>query len=118
MRGRASEVVKTLARRITDICAVQETRWRGCSTGMVTAEQCWYKFLWSKDKSDYGGVGVLVAEKWMEKIISVDRTSSRKMSLRILIDIKILYINSSYDLQTRLSESEKDSFFLNLPSSM
>ena len=40
MRGRASEVVKTLARRITDICAVQETRWRGCSTGMVTAEQC------------------------------------------------------------------------------
>ena len=115
MRGRASEVVKTLARRITDICAVQETRWRGCSTGMVTAEQCWYKFLWSKDN---GGVGILVAEKWMEKIISVDRTSSRKMSLRILIDIKILYINSSYDLQTRLSESEKDSFFLNLPSSM
>ena len=32
MHGRASEIVETLAKRRTDICAVQETRWRGCST--------------------------------------------------------------------------------------
>ena len=114
MRGRASEIVESLARRRIDICAVQETRWRGCSTRMITGKHCRYKFLWSGDTSGFGGVGILVVEKWIEKIISVDRTSSRQMSLRLLIGRKILYILSSYAPQAGLSESEKDTFFFNL----
>ena len=47
-------------------------------------------------------------------MISVDRTSSRQMSLRLLIGWKILYILSSYAPQAGLSESEKDTFFFNL----
>ena len=47
MRGKASEIVETLARRRIDICAVQETCWRGCSTRMITGKHCKYKFLWS-----------------------------------------------------------------------
>ena len=113
MHGRASEIVETLARRRIDICAVQETRWRGCSTRMITGKHCRNKFLWSGDTSDFGGVGILVAEKWVEKIISVDRTSSRQMSLRLLIGRKILYIISSYAPQSGLSESKKDTFFFN-----
>ena len=39
MHGKGSEIVETLeyqfSRRRTDICAVQETRWRGCSTTMI-----------------------------------------------------------------------------------
>ena len=58
----------------------------------------------------------MVAEKWVEKIISVDRTSCRQMSLRLLIGRKILYIISSYASQLGLSESEKDAFFFNLLS--
>ena len=107
MDGRASEIVETLARRRIDICAVQETRWRGCSTRMITGKHCRYKFLWSGDTSGFGGVGILVAEKWAEKTISVDRTSSRQMSFRLLIGRKILYI-ISYAPQSGLSESEKD----------
>ena len=95
MHGRASEIVETLAKRRIHICAVQETRWRGCSTRMITGKHCRYKFLWSGDKSGFGGVGILVAEKWVEKIISVDRTSSWQMSLRLLIGRKIFYIISS-----------------------
>ena len=38
----------------------------------------------------FGGVGILVAEKWVEKIISSDRTSSRQICLRVLIGRKIL----------------------------
>ena len=61
MRGRASEIVETLARRRIDICAVQETRWRGCSTRMITGKHCRYKFLWSGDTSGFGDVGIFVA---------------------------------------------------------
>ena len=66
MRDRASEIIETLVRKI-DICAVQETRWRGCSTRMITEKHCRYKFLRSGDTSGFGGVGILVAEKWVEK---------------------------------------------------
>ena len=38
MRGKASEIVETLAGRRIDICAVQETRWRGCPTRMITSK--------------------------------------------------------------------------------
>ena len=104
IHDRASEIVETLARRRISICAVQETHWRGCSTRMITGKHCRHKFLWSGDTSDFGGVGILVAEKWVEKIISADRTSSRQMSLRLLIGRKILYIISSYAPQLGLSE--------------
>ena len=110
MRGKASEIVETLARRRIDICAVQETRWTVCSTRMITGKHCRYKFLWYGDKSGFEGVDILVAGKWVEKIISVDRTSCRQMSLRLLISRKILYIILSYALQSRLPESEKDTF--------
>ena len=66
----------------------------------------------------FGGVGILVAEKWVEKIISADRTSSRQMCLRVLIGRKILSIISYYTPQSGLSESKKDTFFFNLPSSI
>ena len=104
MYDKASEIVETLARRRIDICAVQETRLRGCSTRMITGKHCRCKFLWSGDTSGFGGVGILVAEKWVEKIISVDRTSCWQMSLRLLIGRKILYIISSYAPQSGLSD--------------
>ena len=84
MHGRAIEVVETLARKRTDICAVQETHSRDCSTQMITGKHCRYKILWSGDNSGLGEVDILVAEKWIKKIISVDITSSQHMSLLLL----------------------------------
>ena len=89
MHGKASEIVETVARRRIDICAVQETCWRGCSTRMITGKHCRFKCLRSGGKSGFEGVGILLPEKWVEKIISVDRTSCLQMSLRLLIGSKI-----------------------------
>ena len=114
MRGRASEVVETLTRRKVDICAAQETRWKASSTRMISGKDSRYKFLWSGDDSGYGGVGILVAEKWIDKIISVERTNNRQMAIRLLIGRKILYVISGYAPQVGLPEKEKDDFFFNL----
>lgn len=76
MQNCATKVVETLAKRRIYTFAVQETRWSGCSTLMITGKHWRYKFLWSDDNSGFGGVCILVAEKWIEKIISVDRTVS------------------------------------------
>ena len=85
---------------------------------MITGKHCRYKFLWSRDNSSFEGVGILVAEKWIERTTAVDRNSSQKMSLRLLIGRKILYIISSYAPQSRLSECEKGNFLFSLLSSI
>ena len=79
MSGRAGEVVETLERRKIDICCVQETRWRGGSARMITGKENRYKFFWIGDASGFGGVGVLVVEKWIENVLDIDRIDSRKL---------------------------------------
>ena len=79
MQGRPCDVVEALARKITNICTIQETRRTGCSAWVIIGKHCRYKFLWSGNNSGFGGVGTLVAEKWIEKTISVDWTSSQQM---------------------------------------
>ena len=84
MSGRANEVVEMLTRREVDVCCVQETRWRGGSARKIQGKDSVYKFYWCGDQSGYGGVGVLVAEKWIDNVISVARPSHRCIQIRIL----------------------------------
>ena len=114
MRGRANEVVETLGRRNTDICCIQESRWKGCSVRLIKAKDFTYKFIWSGDSSGFQGVGILIEKKWIDKIISVVRVDHRIIHIRILIGKLIINIFSVYAPQTGLSTEEKDSFYTNL----
>src|SRR5580698_10509683 len=57
------EVVDMLERRNIDICCLQETRWKG-SKAKVMGD---YKFYWIGCKEGLAGVGVMVAERWVDK---------------------------------------------------
>ena len=65
MRGRASEV-ETIGLRRIDVCCVQKSRWKGCSARLISAKGFKCKFIWSGDNSDFGGVGVLHKENWID----------------------------------------------------
>ena len=84
MGGRASEVVETIGRRRINICCVQESRWNGCSARLISAKGFRFKFIWSRDILVFGGVGVLLNENWIDKVISVVRLNHRIMSVPIL----------------------------------
>ena len=80
LKKRSSEVVETLARRRADICSVQEHRWAG---GIEANQTClmkgknWnYKFYWCGNQMGLGDVGLLLAEKWTEKVFDVKRQNS------------------------------------------
>ena len=96
MHGRANEISETLERRGVDICCVQETRWRGGSARMISGKSSHYKFFWSGDDSGVGGVGVLLAEKWTEKVISVDRIDHRLITMRILVGKLVVSLLCAY----------------------
>ena len=85
MRGRSSEVVETNTRRKIDICTLQEVRWKGGSARMITGKDSKYKFFWVRNNSGTDGVGVRLAEKWIEKVINVDRISDRILVIKLLV---------------------------------
>ena len=64
----------------------------------------------SGDNSGFGGVGVLLNENWIDKIIFVVILNHRIMSVGILVGKSIINIFSVYAPQTGLSVVEKDSF--------
>ena len=55
LRGRASEVVETISRRNVDICCLQEVRWRGAGTRLITSKDTKYKLFWGGNKEGSSG---------------------------------------------------------------
>ena len=100
MRGRSSEIVETITRRNIDLCCVQDGRWRGASAGPMTGKDSKYKFFWVGNDHGLSGVGVLLAEKWVDKVHDIRRVSDRIILIKLLVEDAIL-----------TEESAKDAFY-------
>ena len=109
MRGRSSEIVETITRRNIDLCCVQEVRWRGASAR--------HKFFWVGNNQGTSGVGVLLAEKWVDKVYDIKRVSDRIMLIKLLVGEAVLTVLSVYAPQTGLEEFTKDAFYDSLQMS-
>ena len=77
MSKRSGEVVDMAARRRLDFCCLQETRWKGETARVLGAEGARYKFIWKGCEQGTSGVGVLVAERWIDDVIEVRSVSER-----------------------------------------
>ena len=73
LRRRVCEVVETLSRRKVDVCCIQEIRYRGGNCRTIKGKDTRYKLYWSGNNKDTAGVGVFVAEEWIEKVFEVQR---------------------------------------------
>src|SRR5664279_5463849 len=81
MRGRSGEIVKMMETRRLDFCCLQETRWKGGNARTIGS--C--KFFWIGCEEGISGVGILVAEKWIEDVIEVKRINDILMVLRVRV---------------------------------
>jgi exonuclease III len=111
MNGRSGEVADMAARRRLDFCCLQETRWKGDGATLLGKKGAMYKFLWAGGKEGLAGVGILVAEKWIEKVIEVKCISERIMVLRVTVGKSVLNIVSVYAPQVGRSTEEKEEFY-------
>ena len=50
---------------------------------MVTGKDSIYKFFWVAHSVDTGGVGILLPEKWIEKVIDVNRVNERIIVIKV-----------------------------------
>ena len=114
LRGRASEVVETVSRRNIDICCLQEVRWRGAGTRTITGKDTQYKLFWIGNQEGNGGVSVMLAEKWIQKVIHVNRVNDRLMLLKVLVGKRVVTIISTYAPQQGLRDDAKEKLYADL----
>ena len=115
LNQKEAEVVETLTRRRIDICSIQEHRLVGGTEDnqarVIAGKDSKYKLYWSGCQQGIGGVGILLAEKWVDKVIRVKRFSDRIMLLRLIIGSVIFTFFSIYAPQAVLPEAQKVSFY-------
>ena len=114
LNERENEVVETITRRKIDICCLQETNLAESGARIITGKDSEYKLFWAGNKDGIKGVGILIAEKWINKVIQVIRPSDRLLILKILVGKKVLTIVSPYAPQQGLNEEAKDLFYASL----
>ena len=76
------EISETLKRRCVDICCVQEVRWKGEGARMIGNG---FKFLWSGSSKAVNGVGVIVVNWLIGKIVEVERYNDRVIRSILLL---------------------------------
>ena len=96
MVSRSGEVVDALHRRQIDFGCAQETRWKGENSRMIGANGRRYKFFWQGCNKGTAGVGVFIAERWIDSVVNVVRVNERIMYVKLVIGKQIVNIVSAY----------------------
>jgi len=60
----------------------------------------------AEEKQD--GIGIFVAEKWVDSVVSVERHSKRVLNLRMVLDNCLLNVLTVYAPHSGKSEEEKE----------
>ena len=108
MSGKWGEISATLKRRCIDICCLQEVRWKGLGAKMIGNG---FKFLWIGGCKAENGVGVIVANWLLGKVVGVERYNDRVMKANIIIGNIVWEIVTCYCPQAGRSVNEKEEFY-------
>ena len=107
-------MVEMADRRRLDFYCLQEARWKGNGANCVRIlreEGSRYKLLWVGCKDGIAGVGVLVAERWIDSVIQILRVSKRLMVMRVTDGWSVLNVVSVYAPQVAWSLAEKMDYY-------
>ena len=83
-------------------------RWKGESVRMLGANGRIYKFFWQGCNKGTAGVGVFIAERWIDRVVNVVRVNEHIMYVKLVIAKQIVNIVSAYAPQVGSSAEEKD----------
>lgn len=111
LSGRSLEVTEVLSRKKIDICCLQEVRWRNSGARMLKGPKEKYKLFWMGNDKAEAGVGIMISERWINKVVGVVRISNRCMMVKVTTSEGLVNIISGYAPQSGRKEEEKDLFW-------
>ena len=77
---------------------------------MIVGKDSHYKVFWIDSENDNGGVSILLAEEWVEKVYDICRISNHLMMIKLAIENSIITVFSCYSPQVGLDNKIKDTF--------
>ena len=112
LTAKGREIADLMKRRKIDILCLQETRWTGGKSGGKARDIGeGYKLYYSGGGKPKNGVGVCLAEKWQDKVITTERKSDRIMTMKLVTSDKTYNIITAYAPQQGCEEEDKDRFW-------
>ena len=111
LRGRSLEVVGILSERGVDVCCLQEVRWKGAGAKVLETEMSKYKIYWIGGEKGEAGVGIMVEQKWIDRVMRVERVNNRCILIRLLLGREVVNILSVYAPQVGREREEKEKFW-------
>ena len=70
-----------------------------------------YKLFWKGCSEGVGGVGVIVSEEFIDKVVEVTRVSERLMMVKLIWESTFMNVVAAYAPQTGRSQEQKDNFW-------
>ena len=86
--------------------------YRGGNCRIIKGKDTRYKLYWSGNDKGTAGVGVFVAEEWIEKVFEVHRVSDIILLVKLIVGQRVVTLLSVYAPQSGLSDVDKDLFVL------
>ena len=105
MMGRGRELVEVPKRQKVDILCIQETKWGG-STSRNLGEG--YSTIYHGENNKKNGVGNVVNEKYLERIVKVERYLDRLMAIQL---VEVWNLFSAYAPQVGRQNEKKEEFW-------
>jgi len=87
---------------------IQEAPSKGSSYKFYGAKGQRYKLFWMGGEARSDDVGIFVAEKWVDSVVSVETHNKRVLNLRMVLDNGLLNILTFYAPQSGEPEEEKE----------
>ena len=107
--------METLTRRKVELCCLQETRSQGQGSQIVVGKNSCCKYIWCGKEAgggdSCGGVAIMLAEKWWDKIFEIQYVSDRILRIRMVIGKLVSSFICVYAPQVGLSNQVKDHFY-------
>ena len=69
-----------------------------------------YKLFWIRSKAKSDGVGIFVAEKWVDSVVSVEKHSERVLVLKVVLGDCLLNVFTAYAAHSGNPDEEKERF--------
>ena len=111
MTGKGRELADMMVKRKVDILCVQETRWKGSKARNI-GDGC--KIFYHGEDGRRNGVGVILKEDYIARVLEVKRVSDRMMYMKLDIEGVMMTVISAYAPQVGCLTEEKDKFWTDL----
>ena len=111
MTGKGRELADMMLKRKVDILWVQETKWKGSKARNI-GDGC--KIFYHGEDGRRNGVGVILSEEYIGRVLEVKRVSDRMMYMKLDIDGVMMIVISAYAPQVGCLMEEKDKFWTDL----